>query len=175
MKISTFFTFASLSALALSADIDTLRADTTVLVGSGAAFASQVAAFPTTPGSGTILEVQNLVAAFDQVAAALDGFAADAKTLASPISEADGLALLQDLTPGGNRFIDALQDLQARKQAIGVIGLVAIQDALDSVFPHSTAFRAAMAQYVFTGAALDAWNALSDSVINEEIVTILFF
>ncbi|KAG6906197.1 hypothetical protein DXG01_015268 [Tephrocybe rancida] len=183
MKFATFFTLASLSALALGADIDTLRADGAALTNSCTTFGTQVAAFPTARGAGTLLAVQGIATSSAAVVAALSKFSADAATLVSPISEADGIALVETLTPVGNGYIVTLQNLRDRKAAIEAIttlpglpdALVLVQQALALVKTGSDAFKAAMAQFAFTGAALDGWNALADSVINEEVITINFY
>ncbi|KAG6918451.1 hypothetical protein DXG01_014328 [Tephrocybe rancida] len=179
MKFAAFFTFASLSSLALSTDFDTLHADGKALADIDTALGTQVAAFPTTPGSGTIFPVLEIVATLSKVVAAKGTLIADAVNLASPVSKANSLALVEFLTPVGDDYITTLRALQARKAAIAAIprslevdALVLIQQELAVVKTMSYALEAAIAQYALTGAALDGWNALADRVIDEEIATI---
>ncbi|KAG6856781.1 hypothetical protein H0H87_000749 [Tephrocybe sp. NHM501043] len=182
MKFTSFFSVAPLFALSLGADIDVLRADATALAYTCATFGTRVTAFPVDIGAGSVQAVQGIAEASAQVVVALNRFVVDASALTGPVTEADGLALVDFLSPVGQGYIATLLALQGRKPAIaalpslGVVNALSlIRQALTVVKGGSQAFKDAMAQRAFIESALEAWIALADSVIDQETATIAFF
>ncbi|KAG6910480.1 hypothetical protein DXG01_010405 [Tephrocybe rancida] len=182
MKFTSFCALASLTLSTLGVDVTTLRMDATSLANSITTFEDKVSSFPSGIGLGSVVAAQQIVSTSAQVVMAANSFIRDAVTLTEPVPESDGLEIVRFLDTAAQVYIRAMRALQARKDAIDALpslgpvnAALAVRQALKLVNRVANRFKATLAQYAFTGAALDEWIAAADRVIDEQVATIDLF